>query len=314
MASQLKAKGKGKVSSSRGPLDLSRLFTTKSQQESFPTVFESLDLSDLICEPDDFYPELVKVFYSNMVSKKGKLTSVVKGVPISMTATDLSSILGIPSDGHRFSGIKAPWEGYSNHVFYYGLSRLSEHQFYNKRKKSSGGDLPERVYCSSAKFTLDDRMLHYFLVYVIVPRYSNHCTITDSKMLLLYAIKNNFLVDWGHTILCHMLSYNEHVDGLPYAHFLTKIFHHFNVNLENEVCFSMNKISYCISIKRINWKMRVIFNHRTHEIKYLDNDVRENQSEAHSDEEINPPLNHPPSEAPTIQPSNQMIMDYLQGF
>lgn len=40
----------------------------------------------------------------------------------------------------------------------------------------------------------------------------------------------------------------------------------------------------------------------------------ENHPEAHSDEEINPPLNHPPSESPTVQPSNQMIMDYLQGF
>lgn len=133
-------------------------------------------------------------------------------------------------------------------------------------------------------------------------------------MMLLYAIKNNFRVDWGHTILCHMLSHNEHAGGLPYAHLLTKIFHHFNVNMENELCFSMIKPSYSISINRINWKMGVIFNQRTHEIKYLDNDEVENQPEAHNEEKINPPLTHPPSEAPTIQPSNQMIMDYLQGF
>lgn len=190
MASQLQSKGKGKASSSRGPLDLSRLFTIKSQEEryekyffekkimkpkygsfvsfpddvfSFPTIFENLGLSELICYHDDFYPELVKVFYSNMVTKKGKLTSVVKGVPISMIATKLSSILGIPTGGHKFVGTKALWEDYSKHAFYYGLSHLSEHQFYNKRKKSLGGDLPERVYWSPAKFTIDDRMLHYFL-------------------------------------------------------------------------------------------------------------------------------------------------------
>lgn len=57
--------------------------------------------------------------------------------------------------------------------------------------------------------------------------------------------------------------------------------------------------------------MGVIFNQHTHEIKYLDNDEVENQPGAHNDEEINPPLNHPPSEAPTVQPSNQVIMDYL---
>lgn len=109
---------------------------------SFPTVFENLGLSELICDPDDFHPKFVKVLYSNMLSKKGKFTFVVKGVPISMTATELSFILGIPSYGHRFVGTKSPWEDYSKHAFYYGRSRLYEHQFYNKRKKSSGGDLP----------------------------------------------------------------------------------------------------------------------------------------------------------------------------
>ncbi|KAI5410287.1 hypothetical protein KIW84_055692 [Lathyrus oleraceus] len=108
MTSQLKAKGKGKALRSRGPLDLSRLFTTKSQQESFPNVFENLGLSELICDPDDFYLEMVTVFYSNMVSKKGKLTSVVKGVPISMTTTELSFVLCILSGGHKFVVTKAP--------------------------------------------------------------------------------------------------------------------------------------------------------------------------------------------------------------
>lgn len=194
--------------------------------------------------------------------------------------------------------------GIREEAFYYSLSRLSEEQFYNMRKKSSGG-LPERVYWSPTKYALDDIMLHNFLVYILVPRYSNHYTITNSEMLLLYAIKNNICVNWGHVILCHMLTHNEHANGLPYAHFITMIFHHFNVNLKNEVCFSMNKLSYCINIKRINRKMGVIFNQRTHEIKYLDNDVGENQLKAHSDEEINHPLNHHPPKAPAKQPSNQ---------
>lgn len=140
MASQLKAKEKGKASSSRGPLDLSRSLTTLGQQEmyekffcqkkivkpkygsfvsfpdeffNFPTIIESLGLRDLICEPDDFYPGLVKVFYSIMVLNKGKPTSMVKGVPISMFVTDLSSIIGIPYEGYRFYRTKFPWESYN---------------------------------------------------------------------------------------------------------------------------------------------------------------------------------------------------------
>lgn len=338
MASQLssKGKGKGKASSSRGPLDLSRLFTTKSQQEryetyfiqkkilkpkygsfvsfsddvfTFPIVFEELDLSDLIRYNTNFYPKLVKVFYSNMVKKKGKLTSVVKEVPISLTVSDIGAIFEIPTGGHKFVGTKAPWEDYSKHAFYYSLSRLSEHQFYNKRKKSFRGDNLERVYWSPAKFSIDDRMLYYFLIYVIVPRFSNHCTITDPKMMLLYAIKTHFCVDWGHTILSHMMSHDEYAVGLLYAHLLTKIFRNFNINMENELCFSMEKPSFMISIKPVNREMRVIFNHQTHEIKYLDNEDEEPQPEAHNDDDFNPP-----SEAQLDQPSNQMIMEYLQGF
>jgi hypothetical protein len=105
-----------------------------------------------------------------------------------------------------------------------------------------------------------------------------------------------------------MMSHDEHAEGLPYDHLLTKIFRHFNVNLENELCFSMEKPSFMISIKQINRKMGVIFNPRTNEIKYLDIEDEEPQ-EANSDDEFNPPTDAPPA-----QPSNQMIMDYLQGF
>lgn len=94
---------------------------------TFPSVFEELGLCNLIGCHLDFYPELVKVFYSNMVRKKGKLTSVVKGVPISLTASDICAIFEIPPGGHKFVGTIAPWENYSKHAFYYSLSQLSEH-------------------------------------------------------------------------------------------------------------------------------------------------------------------------------------------
>lgn len=64
-----------------------------------------------------------------------------------------------------------------------------------------------------------------------------------------------------------------------------------------------------ISIKQTYRKMGVIYNPRTHEIIYLDNEDEEPQQEVNSDDEFNPP-----TEAQPDQPSNQMIMDYLQGF
>ncbi|KAI5401653.1 hypothetical protein KIW84_066215 [Lathyrus oleraceus] len=255
MASQLSSKGKGKckASSSRGSLDLSRFFTTKSQQERYETFF--------------FQKKIMKPKYSTFDT--------------------------FPEDVFTFPNFKS----------------VVQTSIYNKRKKSFGGDNPERVYWSPTKFSIDDRMLHYFLVYVVVPRFSNHCTITDPEMMLLYSIKTHVHVDWGHSILSHMMSHDEHVEGLPYAHLLTKIFRHFNINMENELCFSMENPSFMISIKQINSKMGVIYNPRAHEIKYLDNEDEEPQQEANSDDEFNPPTKAQPD-----QPSNQMIMEYLQGF
>ncbi|KAI5427833.1 hypothetical protein KIW84_033021 [Lathyrus oleraceus] len=192
MSSQIRDKGKEKTSSSRGPLDLSRLFPTSKQQKryeaffhqkklmkpkhgsfvsfpdvvfSFPAIYEGLGLDNLIREPVDFYPKLVKVLYPNMILKRGKLTYMVKGVPISMNAYALAIILGIPSGGCEIRvNSKSSWDNYDKQTFCYSLSRLSGEQFYNKRKKNSRG-LPECVYWSPTKFTLYDRMLHYFLVY-----------------------------------------------------------------------------------------------------------------------------------------------------
>ena len=75
---------------------------------SFSAIYEGLGLDNLIHEPVDFNPELVKVLYSNMVLKKGKLTYMVKGVPISMNADDFATILDIPSRGCEIRGNSKP--------------------------------------------------------------------------------------------------------------------------------------------------------------------------------------------------------------
>lgn len=55
-----------------------------------------------------------------MVLKNGKLTYVVKGVPILLTGKELASILGIPSEGCEIRGSSKPsCANYDKHTFYY---------------------------------------------------------------------------------------------------------------------------------------------------------------------------------------------------
>lgn len=150
------------------------------------------------------------------------MTSSIKGVPISTSVKQLGEILKIPYVGIK---IRTNWEqarnDYSKRGYYYSISRMSEEEFYSKRKRVNGADQECNI-LSPAILTIDDRILHYFLVHVLVPKYSNHSSITDVEMQLLYSIKNNLPINWAYMIMCHMLSHNEKSKGLSYGYILTK--------------------------------------------------------------------------------------------
>lgn len=64
-----------------------------------------------------------------------------------------------------------------------------------RKGKKIVGKLPECNSWSSSILTTNDLMIHYYLDYMLVPEISNHSTITDTEMQLLYAIKNNMQVN-----------------------------------------------------------------------------------------------------------------------
>lgn len=118
--------------------------------------------------------------------------------------------------------------------------------------------------------TLDDKMLHYFLCYLLVPRFSNNSPIMDIEIRLIYVIKNNIQINWSYVILHHMEAHNENSVGLPYARFLIKVFKKCNVNITNEKCIKMTKSQYLISKNNINGKIWVRYDHTCQTVTYLD--------------------------------------------
>ena len=64
---------------------------------------------------------------------------------------------------------------------------------------------------SSSKFIMfgsnlyvSDRILHYLIDYVFLPKYSNHSRINELELQALYAIKKDLPVNWALTIMHHM--------------------------------------------------------------------------------------------------------------
>lgn len=138
-----------------------------------------------------YYPNLVRVFYCNMELKNDTITSNVKGVPISFTVKELGEALDISYEGAKIKiNHNANLPGYEKNKFYYGIARIYEQEFFQKSKKIVGGN-PERKSRATVIFTIDYKLIHYFLAYVVVSNFSNFSIVNDCEMHILYAIKNN---------------------------------------------------------------------------------------------------------------------------
>lgn len=192
------------------------------------------------------------------------------------------------------------WENYNKKDFYYSISHFSKEEFHNKRRRMSDV-VPKYVLQSAISLSIDYKMLHYFLCYVLVHRYSNRPSINDVEIQILYVIKNKIPLNWAYAIMNHMLSHTKISKGLPYGKFISKIFKYCNVNTTKEVLFQMFEKENKISIKTINNKIRVLFDKHKKTISYINEDLTQppSRSSQHKDDDQ-------PSE-----PSNQMLMDYM---
>ncbi|KAF1894335.1 hypothetical protein Lal_00027183 [Lupinus albus] len=70
-------------------------------------------------------------------------------------------------------GLACDWDNYDRKEFYYSLCRFSKEEI-DLHKQMALGNL-----------NLEDRLLHYFLSYNIMPKFSNHSEINDIELQLM---------------------------------------------------------------------------------------------------------------------------------
>ncbi|KAF1881650.1 hypothetical protein Lal_00039868 [Lupinus albus] len=69
--------------------------------------------------------------------------------------------------------------------------RISKEEIERRNQQSLGETVKNRDILSAGYLTLEDRLVHYFLTYVILPKFSNYSQISDIELQLMYAIKFN---------------------------------------------------------------------------------------------------------------------------
>ncbi|KAF1870393.1 hypothetical protein Lal_00003599 [Lupinus albus] len=132
----------------------------------FPYLLRQQKLFDFCCEANDIYPKLVRVFYCNMNFRKNLMTSHVKGKDIVLDMKTFSSICcDIPMTGDITSfGLICEWDDYDRKKFYLSICRISKEEIERRKQQSLGETVKNRDILSAGYLTLEDRLIHYFLL------------------------------------------------------------------------------------------------------------------------------------------------------
>ncbi|KAF1892946.1 hypothetical protein Lal_00048545 [Lupinus albus] len=132
-------------------------------------------------------------------------------------------------------GLVCEWDDYDRKKFYLSICRISKEEIERRKQQSLGETFKNWDILSVGYLTLEDRLLHYFLSYVILPKSSNYSQISDIELQLMYAIKFNIKINWAKMTMNQMWQVRDSQSLLPYAIFITKILEHFGVSLDDPV-------------------------------------------------------------------------------
>ncbi|KAF1862019.1 hypothetical protein Lal_00026536 [Lupinus albus] len=274
----------GESSSKSNPLNLTRLLANDAQRK----VFEENFHGQVIFTPkyaNDIYPELVRVFYCNMKFRKNLMTSHVKGKDIVLDIKTFSSICcDIPMTGD-----------------------ITE----RRKQQNLGETVKNRDILSAGYVTLEDRLVHYFLTYVILPKFSNHSQISDIELQLMYEIKFNIKINWAKMIMQQMCHIRGSQSSFPYAIFITKILEHFGVSLDGETIVALNLHESKVDVEVLHKMGFIIDPVTSRTYKHRTDSQPAPTDEPEPTDAPNQPESQAPSSSSAAMPTNQMFMDEL---
>ena len=198
----------------------------------FPELFKAQNLVDIIVNSSNYYPDLVKVFYCNLEIRNGVIYSEVKKKKIVIDDDVFEEITGLKNEGEKvISGQKCPFDGYNKMEFYNSMCRYSFEEYKQKKRKLVSKKSLDVL--GAGPLFPEDRLLHFFLNWIVIPKGSNHAQCSDFELQLMYGIKNNFQINWPFVIKNLMLKCQAQGD-LAYAILISTIINHFGIDTSEE--------------------------------------------------------------------------------
>ena len=113
------------------------------------------------------------------------------------------------------------------------MQEFNNVQYYGQCLRNPGVEI-KHFHVSGLK--VDERLLAMIITKIIVPRGSNHSTLNERDLILMYCIQNNVQVDWIFVLRDHMLKAKRLTNfGLSYVVLVSKFIEYFGVDVEDEL-------------------------------------------------------------------------------
>jgi len=193
--------------------------------EGFESLFQQLKrqkLKSFLELSWKIYPDLVKVFFTNLEFKDDVLLSSIKGVRMEINKRAWKDVVGIKSRGVQVR------KGETGVV-----PKFNKMQYYGQCLRKPIAEI-KHFYVGGLK--VDQRLIAMIVTKIIVPHGSNHSTLNEGDLILMYCIQNSIQVDWIYVIRDHMLKAKRLTDfRLPYVVLMSKFIEYFRIDVEDEL-------------------------------------------------------------------------------
>jgi len=192
------------------------------------------------------YPDLVKVFLTNIWIDEGIIYSQVKGVDIVIIDEVWLTVAGLRDARTIASRANVADLGGFNKV-----------QFFRSCIRNPNN--PARSF-SVGGLSVISRILAYIVRWLLTPRGFNHAVLTEDDLILMYCLINKIKVNWVSVIKEQLSRIRKKLEfRIPYAIMLSGFIEYCDIDVENELVEEVkahSKITIAtlskIGLKRVN--------------------------------------------------------------
>ena len=139
----------------------------------------------------NIYPDLIRVFYTNLKFEGNNLVSHVKGVDMEITYEVWAAVAGL-----KYSGLRI------NKGNLGVVEDFNKIQYYKSCLKNQHGQVSRT--CSVGGLKLDERLLALTVTWILTPRGSNHSVLTEEDLVYIFCIMKKIKINWIHIIKEHI--------------------------------------------------------------------------------------------------------------